>query len=575
MIRGFIQLLSLVRPYSGHLLRVLVLQLLILLFTLPQPWLIKHLIDKGTVYENYPVAATIAALILLIVLTGILFFLAEYSLVVIANTICYHLRRGFYSHVQGMSYSFFDQWRVGDLFARYKEVSVVLPQVLVGVGAALGDLLAVLVYGGLIIYINPPISLMIVVAAAASTALMVPLARLLHRSIRARARQIGKVAGIVIEFLGGMKVIQAMRAEAVSEARLKQALEELKNHEIRSGLLRLILLAANRVMVSVLVIVCIWYALGMVQREELTLGTLTAVLALFSYLGLSVRRLLELLGRVQIAMVDLERYVEIVGMSPAIVSAEGALPSARVQGRIELKDLRFGYNGNQVLDGVSVDIQPGEKVAIVGASGVGKTTLANLIPRFYDLQGGSIALDGQDIRTLTLESLREQIAVVPQDPFIFSGTVQENIAFGKPDAPLDEVIEAAKAANIHDRIVQMPKGYRTQVGERGYQLSGGEKQRITIARALIFDRPILILDEATSYLDVENEERVQQALVRLMEGRTTLIIAHRLSTVRSADKILVLKDRKIAECGRHEELMQLNGQYAHLIKRFIRQAENA
>jgi len=216
MIRGFIQLLSLVRPYSGHLLRVLVLQLLILLFTLPQPWLIKHLIDKGTVYENYPVAATIAALILLIVLTGILFFLAEYSLVVIANTICYHLRRGFYNHVQGMSYSFFDQWRVGDLFARYKEVSVVLPQVLVGVGAALGDLLAVLVYGGLIIYINPPISLMIVVAAAASTALMVPLARLLHRSIRARARQIGKVAGIVIEFLGGMKVIQAMRAEAVS-----------------------------------------------------------------------------------------------------------------------------------------------------------------------------------------------------------------------------------------------------------------------------------------------------------------------------------------------------------------------
>lgn len=575
MIRGFVQLLSLVRPYSGHLLRVLALQLSILLFTIPQPWLIKHLIDKGTVYENYPVAATIAVLILLIVLTGILFFLAEYSLVVIANTICYHLRRGFYGHVQSMSYSFFDRWRVGDLFARYKEVSVVLPQVLVGVGAALGDCLAVLVYGGLIIYINPPISMMILVAAAASLALMVPLARLLHRSIRARARQIGKVSGIIIEFLGGMKVIQALRAEAVSEARLARALEDLKHHEIRSGLLRLILLAANRVMVSVLVIVCIWYALGMVQREELTLGTLTAVLALLSYLGLSVRRLLELLGRVQIAMVDLERYVEIVGMPPAIVSAEGALPTQRVQGRIELKNLHFGYNGNRVLEGVSVDIQPGEKVAIVGASGAGKTTLANLIPRFYELQEGSIALDGQDIRTLTLESLREQIAVVPQDPFIFSGTVQENIAFGKPDAPLDEIIEAAKAANIHERVVQMPKGYQTQVGERGYQLSGGEKQRITIARALIFDRPILILDEATSYLDVENEERVQQALARLMAGRTTLIIAHRLSTVRSADKIMVLKDRRIVECGRHEELMRLNGQYAHLIERFVRQAENA
>jgi ATP-binding cassette subfamily B protein len=308
MFRGFVQLLSLVKPYSGHLLRVLMLQALILLFTVPQPWLIKHLIDKGAVYENYPVAATIAALIILIVLTGILFFLAEYSLLVIANTICYHLRRGFYNHVQSMSYSFFDQWRVGDLFARYKEVSVALPQVLIGVGASLGDLLAALVYGGLIVYINPPISLMIVIAAAASTALMVPLARMLHRSVRSRARQIGKVAGIVIEFLSGMKVIQAMRAEAVSEARLKQALEELKHHEIRSGLLRLIMMTANRVMGSILIIVCIWYALGMVQREELTLGTLTAVLALLSYLSLTVRRLLELLGRVQIAVIDLERY---------------------------------------------------------------------------------------------------------------------------------------------------------------------------------------------------------------------------------------------------------------------------
>ncbi len=219
------------------------------------------------------------------------------------------------------------------------------------------------------------------------------------------------------------------------------------------------------------------------------------MLALLSYLSLTVRRLLECwAGAIAVSIWSATRNRR---MPPAIVSAEGALASARVQGRIDLKDLRFGYNGTQVLDGVSVAIEPGEKVAIVGESGAGKTTLANLIPRFYELQGGSIALDGQDIRTLTLESLREQIAVVPQDPFIFSGTVQENIAFGKPDASLDEVILAAKAANIHDRVVQMPKATGRRSGSGGITLGGRETAHYHRARVDLRS-PDSHSDEATS-----------------------------------------------------------------------------
>ena len=279
---------------------------------------------------------------------------------------------------------------------------------------------------------------------------------------------------------------------------------------------------------------------------------------------------MELFSRMQIAMVDLGRYDEILRQSPQITAPQGATDAPAASGEIRIADLCFGYHANRpVLDGVTVDIPPGRKVAIVGESGVGKTTLGNLIPRFYELDSGRILLDGRDIRTLTLESLRSQIAWVPQDPFIFNGTVRENIAFGKPEATLDEVSNAARNAYIHDRIMEMPEGYETRVGERGYQLSGGERQRITVARALLLDRPILILDEATSYLDVESEARLQRALDRLMEGRTTLLIAHRLSTVRRADQILVLKDKKIVECGSHDDLVAQGGYYAHLVKEFL------
>ncbi len=241
-----------------------------------------------------------------------------------------------------------------------------------------------------------------------------------------------------------------------------------------------------------------------------------------------------------------------------------ALPG-RAEGRIALENVTFGYlTDDLVLEGVSLDIPAGRVVALVGPTGVGKTTLASLIPRFYDVNGGAITIDGRDVREVTIRSLRQQISMVLQDVFLFYGTVRDNILFGRPEANEEEMMAAARVANAHDFIMALPEGYDTMIGERGIKLSGGQKQRISIARAVLKDAPILILDEATSSVDTETEMLIQEALERLMAGRTTIIISHRLSTVRNADLIVVLEGRSILEQGSHDELMARRGLYHHL-----------
>ena len=286
------------------------------------------------------------------------------------------------------------------------------------------------------------------------------------------------------------------------------------------------------------------------------------------YIGIfisPIQILVELIEMMQKGLAGFRRFLDVMDTEPEIVDAPDAQPLKDVHGRVCYEDVSFHYSDDDtpVLSHVSFEIPAGKSIALVGPSGSGKTTICSLLPRFYDVTGGRITIDGKDVRTLSLKSLRSQIGMVQQDVYLFSGTIRDNIAYGKPGASMEEIIEAAKQANIHDFIQELPDGYDTFVGERGARLSGGQKQRISIARVFLKNPPILILDEATSALDNESERWIQQSLEELSKDRTTITIAHRLSTIRNADEIIVITEDGIAERGTHESLLAKDGLYAH------------
>jgi ATP-binding cassette subfamily B protein len=367
--------------------------------------------------------------------------------------------------------------------------------------------------------------------------------------------------------LSGIRVVRAFAQEGREVRRFGESSEALFESEYSAARL------VNLLMPTLSVIIefgqyPVWLVGGiMVVNGEMSFGRL---MMFTGYLGMfygPLQWLTNLADSVPRSLTAAERIFEVLDTEPEVADTENAVPLPHIQGDVEFRNVYFGYDRNKpILKDVSLHVRPGEMIGLVGKTGAGKSTFINLVCRFYDPQMGQVLIDGVDVRAVRLSDLRSQIGVVLQEPFLFSGTIAENIAYGKPDATPEEIMRAAKAANAHDFIMKFPDGYDTQVGERGGRLSGGERQRISIARAILHDPRILIFDEATSAVDTETEKQIQEAIERLVQNRTTFAIAHRLSTLRKADRIVVIDDGRIVEVGTHDELLDLRGHYWRLVQ---------
>ena len=378
-------------------------------------------------------------------------------------------------------------------------------------------------------------------------------------------RKIGNLNSSLQDTLAGIRVVQSFANEDIEREKFKKSNQGFLSSKNANYRCMGSFTGGNLFFQGMMYLMTLVFGGWLIAHGQMESADL-AMYALYIGIFISpIQILVELTEMMQKGLSGFRRFLDVVETEPEIVDAEDAEPLENIKGHVRYEHVSFHYNDDDslVLDDVSFDIQAGKSIALVGASGSGKTTICSLLPRFYDVSEGRITIDGKDVRKLTLQSLREQIGLVQQDVYLFCGSIRENIAYGRPDASMEEIIEAAKKANIHEFIMELPDGYETFVGERGTRLSGGQKQRISIARVFLKNPPILILDEATSALDNESERFIQQSLEELAKDRTTITIAHRLSTIRNADEILVVAENGIVECGTHDELLEKGGIYAH------------
>lgn len=377
-------------------------------------------------------------------------------------------------------------------------------------------------------------------------------------------RKIGNLNSSLQDTLAGIRVVQSFANEDIEREKFKKSNQGFLSSKDANYRCMGSFTGGNLFFQGMMYLMTLVFGGWLIAHGQMESADL-AMYALYIGIFISpIQILVELTEMMQKGLSGFRRFLDVVETEPEIVDAEDAEPLENIKGHVRYEHVSFHYNDDDslVLDDVSFDIQAGKSIALVGASGSGKTTICSLLPRFYDVSEGRITIDGKDVRKLTLQSLREQIGLVQQDVYLFCGSIRENIAYGRPDASMEEIIEAAKKANIHEFIMELPDGYETFVGERGTRLSGGQKQRISIARVFLKNPPILILDEATSALDNESERFIQQSLEELAKDRTTITIAHRLSTIRNADEILVVAENGIVECGTHDELLERGGIYA-------------
>ncbi|WP_417040719.1 ABC transporter ATP-binding protein [Cylindrospermopsis raciborskii] len=483
----------------------------------------------------------------------------------VALRVAFHLRQNVYTHLQKLNLSYFETAKAGDLSYRLTEdvdrVGEVVNKLFHDFIPCVLQLIAIPIY---MIYLNWQLTLATVIVAPIMGVLIGWFGERLRKYALKSQNRISDLSAILTEVFSGIRLIQAFAAEKYEIARFTHEAQRTLKAKYSAEKLKAIQIPIVGFLEALSALSLIMVGVWQISQKNLTVGEFFSYLAAAALLIDPIGHTTHNYNEFKQGEASLERVFELLAIKPTVLENPIAMTLPSINGKIEYRGVSFAYKpGELVLNHVSLFISPGESIALVGASGAGKTTFVNLLPRFYDPKSGNIFIDDVNIRDVTLNSLRKQIGIVPQETIMFSGTIAQNIAFGQDNFDQKAVEAAARVANAHDFIMQLPAGYQTWVGERGVNLSGGQRQRIAIARAVLLNPKILILDEATSALDSESEALVQQALERLMQNRTVLIIAHRLSTVRKCDRILVLEKGQIVESGNHEQLLSLEGKYAH------------
>ena len=574
--KNYLRLLAYIKPYKKRLAAAVVCIIMAAGANLYLPWIIKDMIDDVLMSKDMLMLNLIAAGILVVMFTrGVFYYGQSYLVSYVGQRVIIDVRSVLFRKFQKMPLSYYDKQQTGtvmsyitnDVSAMQSAIVDNLIELVTESSILIGSL-------AMMIYLDWKLSLLTLMTIPLVGFAMKIFGRKLKRSSTVIQERAAEITSLLQESISAIRVVKSFVRETneisrFDEQNWKKFQAAMKNVKLTS-----LLTPTVEFLAAIAVTFIVWFGGYEVVNEVITAGELVAFLTYAVNLANPVKRLSRVYAAIQRAMAAADRVFAVMDLEEKITDVPGAKSLPPIKGQVEFKDITFSYKeGQPALQHISLKAEPGQMIALVGPSGSGKSTIANLIPRFYDVDSGTISIDGHDIRQVTADSLREQIGLVPQETMLFSTTVMENIRYGRLDATDAEVVEAARAANAEEFIKDLPEGYDTKLGERGLNLSGGQRQRLAIARAILKNPRVLILDEATSALDTESEKIVQDALDKLMVGRTSFVIAHRLSTIFNADQIFVVENGHLREHGTHEELLAAGGLYSNLYNIQFRQNE--